>query len=83
MLSCLGSGPATGWSLVQGVQPSEKLLRNRIRGQALNGLEEPLKKKICSATNEIRENMQEFIYLFIYSVIEKQQRTIDLLDGVN
>jgi hypothetical protein len=29
---CLGSGLTTGWSLVQGVLPSEKWLRNWIRG---------------------------------------------------
>jgi hypothetical protein len=42
---CLGKGLATSWSLVQGVLPHvKKLLRNWIRGRALNGLEEPSKK---------------------------------------
>jgi hypothetical protein len=45
---CLGSGLETGWSLVQGVHPSVKN-DYETEGESLapNGLEEPLKKRIC------------------------------------
>jgi hypothetical protein len=43
---CLGTGLATGCSLVQGVLPSVKNdYRTEQESWALNGLEEPFKKK--------------------------------------
>jgi hypothetical protein len=41
----LCSGLATGWSLAQGVLPSVKNDYGTEEAWALNGLEEPLKKK--------------------------------------
>jgi hypothetical protein len=44
---CFGSGLATGWSLVQGVLLSVKNdYGTEKEARALNGLEEPSKKKI-------------------------------------